>query len=119
MPLPFAGNNYYRIAIINNDGSFEYSNTILLKNDAKRLIHIYPNPVTDMLNISITTSTAEKYNYSVFDISGKLIINRYFDATEGTQTIKLPLNNIAAGTYLVKVSDAKGNIVAKQNILKQ
>lgn len=117
--LPFAGNNYYRIAIINNDGSIEYSNIILLKNEAKRLIHIYPNPVKDVVNINITTSSAEKYNYSVFDISGKLLINKYFDATQGTQTIKVPLNNVANGTYLVKVTDAKGNIVAKQNILKQ
>ncbi|WP_158638280.1 T9SS type A sorting domain-containing protein [Panacibacter ginsenosidivorans] len=117
--LPFAGNNYYRIAIINNDGSLEYSNVILLKNDAKRLIHIYPNPVKDVLNINITTFAAEKYNYSVFDISGRLLINKSFDATEGTQTIKVPLNNVAAGTYLVKITDAKGNIVAKQNVLKQ
>ncbi|MEP6844785.1 MAG: T9SS type A sorting domain-containing protein [Panacibacter sp.] len=117
--LPFAGNNYYRLAIMNSDGSVEYSNIILLKNEAKRLVHIYPNPVKDILNINITASIPSKYNFSAFDMSGKLLVNKYFDVAEGAQTFKVPLSNVAAGTYLIKVTDADGNVIAKQTILKQ
>ena len=117
--VPFAGNNFYRLAIVNNDGSVDYSNIINIGNESVRLIHIYPNPVKDILVVNITANTASKYQYSVYDVTGKIVRNSFFDAAQGEQTIKIPMSNVAAGNYYIKVTDAEGKVVAKQSIIKQ
>ena len=104
---------------MSNDGQVEYSNIILLKNEAKRLVYIYPNPVKDVLNINITTTIAARYNCLLYDVSGRLLFSKQYDVAEGTQTIKLPLAKLASGAYTFKLTDADGNVAARQNIIKQ
>ncbi|MEP7319124.1 MAG: T9SS type A sorting domain-containing protein, partial [Panacibacter sp.] len=116
---PFAGNNYYRLRITDNDGSAEYSNIILLKNEAKRLVYIYPNPVKDVLNVSITATTAARYNCYLYDVSGRMVTVKVYDVAEGTQTLHIPFGNMAKGAYVIKIVDADGNVAARQNIIKQ
>jgi len=116
---PFTGNNYYRLRVTDNDGSFDYSNIILLKKDAKRFVYIYPNPVKDLLTISITSVDAAKYNCFVYDVSGKLLASVIRNVAEGTQIINLPFNQIARGVYVVKVVDEDGNVIFRKNVIKQ
>jgi len=116
---PFAGNNYYRLRIVNNDGTFDYSNILLLKNDAKRLVYIYPNPVKDVLTIGVTSLNAARYNCLVYDISGKLLFSGTHQLAQGVQTISIPFNQIAAGVYVVKVADEDGNTIIRKNVVKQ
>jgi hypothetical protein len=116
---PFASNNYYRLAIINNDGSVQYSNIILLKNDAKRLVYVYPNPVKDLLTVSITATSAARYNCSVYDVSGRLLVSGVHDLALGMQTITVPFSKIIAGVYVIKIADAEGNVIARKNVIKQ
>jgi hypothetical protein len=116
---PFAGNNYYRLRIVNNDGTFDYSNIILLKNDAKRLVYIYPNPVKDVLTISVTSLNAARYNYLVYDASGKLLFSGKNQLAQGVQTIAIPFSRVAAGVYVVKVADETGNLIIRKNVVKQ
>ena len=116
---PFAGNNYYRLRVVNNDGSPEYSNIILLKNDAKRLVYVYPNPVKDILNISITVTVSARYNCYLYDVTGRVLISKVYDVAEGRQTLQMPFGRMAKGAYTIKVVDADGNTVTRQNIIKQ
>lgn len=116
---PFAGNNYYRLAIRDNDGGTQYSNIILLKNDAGRLAYIYPNPVRDLLNISITSKDAGRYNCNVYDISGKLVSTRVINVVEGSQSVSLPFSNFGSGAYIVKITDANREVILRQKLIKQ
>ena len=112
---PFAGNNYYRLAIRDNDGAIQYSNTILLKNDAGRLAYIYPNPVKDLLNINITATGAGRYTCNVYDMSGKLVSTRIIAVANGSQSVSLPFSNVGKGAYLVKITDATGEVILRQS----
>ncbi|HRI19626.1 MAG TPA: T9SS type A sorting domain-containing protein [Panacibacter sp.] len=116
---PFAGNNYYRLAIISNDGTIEYSNIILLKNEAKRLVYLYPNPVKDVLTVNITATLAARFNFLLYDVSGRLLFSKLYDVAEGSQNIQLPLSKLSSGAYTFKLTDQDGNTVTRQNIIKQ
>jgi len=61
-------------------------------------VHIYPNPTTDYINFDIT----ENVNISIFDISGKLVIEQYL--MEG-QNKKLFVGNLKSGIYIYHISD--------------
>src|SRR6185295_18915400 len=71
---PSQGNVYYRLKMVNIDGSFDYSNIIAMKLNCNRSeIVVYPNPVTDILNINITNAQDNETQASLFDNSGKLV----------------------------------------------
>ncbi|MDR0413132.1 MAG: family 16 glycosylhydrolase [Dysgonamonadaceae bacterium] len=72
-------------------------------------IKLYPNPVTDVLNISGAEHLAE---VSLFDISGKLAA-RYGDVKQA-----IDLSGLDKGFYTVRLTD-KNNRSRTQKILKQ
>ena len=49
---------------------------------------------------------------------GKKIVTKSVDIVVGNQTITLPMINVARGIYILKVIDSKGNVIAKQKIMK-
>ena len=91
--LPLIGNNFYRLKMIDIDGQFTYSNTILINNfNSKDKILIYPNPAKNIITIETSTngilniynckgekviSTITKNNFTTLDIS-KLPVGTYF-----------------------------------------
>lgn len=67
--------------------------------DSEKRFKLYPNPTNDMINLG-------KYQqYSVLDLSGKLLINSYGK--------KIDLTKIKQGIYLVKLNDTIYKIVKK------
>jgi len=98
---PQQGNIFYRLKMIDNNGKFEYSRIIALKLDCSRsAVLVYPNPVTDLLNINITNAH-EQTTASLFDNNGKLIYTGVL--SNGTNTINM--NKLAKGVYLLKLNN--------------
>lgn len=116
---PLTGENYYRLAIRDNDGSLQYSNVIVLNSTATNLAYVYPNPVKDLLNLHITAASASRYLVQVYDMAGRLLINRGYELNEGANRINMPVGNIQSGAYAIRVTDASGNTVLRQHIIKQ
>ncbi len=100
--FPLTGNNFYRLKMVDADGSFKYSNIVLLRvldNDV--LLSVFPNPVADKLNIAISNSAIiNKLQLQVFDNGGKLISQQSVTNSNG---ISLDVSRYAAGVYLLKI----------------
>jgi len=58
---------------------------------------IFPNPVTDQLNLS---GIAQKVDLSVYDASG----NQLFKAREVVCPVKIETSGLSSGLYLLKIS---------------
>lgn len=99
---PFAGNNFYRLKMIDADGKYKYSNVVLLRvlnNDVR--LSVFPNPAADKLNIAISSSTnIAQIQLNVFDNAGKLITQQSVTNNNG---ITLDVSQYAAGVYLLKI----------------
>ena len=95
---------FYRLKQIDLDGKFTYSKTIHLTQENKFSWTVYPNPaVTDtwlMLNLPATA----KVTIQVASLNGK-ILQAVDKGTllPGTYSLPLKLNNVAHGTYYVKL----------------
>lgn len=76
-------------------------------------IHVFPNPISDVLTIKSTSETPIE-KVLIFDLQGKLIHEHTPTNTENTIILHPNLN---AGTYLVKVETAVGNKVFKVVVL--
>jgi len=70
------------------------------------VISAYPNPVTDFLLLKIEASTLinlQPLYYQLFDINGKLLMNRNIESNETPVSMK----KLVPGTYILKVIEAQ------------
>ncbi|MBN2891353.1 MAG: T9SS type A sorting domain-containing protein [Bacteroidales bacterium] len=63
------------------------------------LIHFYPNPTADFLNINLENHP-EKANVQIFDVNGKLVLSQYIMETEN----QIDLTGFAKGVYLINLT---------------
>ncbi len=65
---------YYRLEIVNANGNIEYSEVRALRNDeSTTLVSLYPNPASDLINISLGQKIEGNITIDITDITGKLI----------------------------------------------
>jgi hypothetical protein len=104
---------YYRIKAVDIDGRYSLSAVVkvVLGNNVKSGIQIFPSPVKGNANISIASLNTENNNVMILDIAGKVQLQYNIAINKGMNV--LPLNNIntlTAGTYIVKVYSAGGQV---------
>ena len=99
---PQQGKTYFRLKLTDIDGKYEFSKIIALKLDCtKSSIFVYPNPVTDVLNINLTNSENKATTASLFDNSGRLIYTELLKS--GTNVINM--EKFAKGIYMLRVKN--------------
>jgi hypothetical protein len=92
------GVNYYRLKIINNDGSVKYSNTIVISNKQSLQTTVFPNPVIS----NITINHAKAFTGAVlrvFTVDGKLV--RTTPVQIGAVQTTLSASQLLKGNYLL------------------
>jgi len=68
-------------------------------------IEIYPNPATDILNVSISSNVAEPTEVTVFDQSGRKIQTAVM-SFDGYSPITLNISKLTRGFYLLSVRNS-------------
>ncbi len=114
---PEAGSNYYRLKVMDNDGRFTYSNTIVL-NWTGGKISLYPNPARDMVNITISGRQAQDIRIQLFTLSGQLLQEKVQNNVTNA-TIPVYRQNIKTGMYLIKITDTRTGSVTTEKVMFQ
>lgn len=94
---PSIGYNYYRIRQEDFNGDTDYSDireTILDPGVFADALKVFPNPTTDILNISPFIGT-----YAIMDLQGRVLQRAQLN---GTWT-EIPVSDFAQGTYLLEL----------------
>ncbi len=104
---PHYGINYYRLKMVDNDGSFTYSKTVAIDwtKPSSKQWSVYPNPVKDKLYISGNEDVAGKQAIQVLDISGKTILNTTINQLRNG----LSINGLPNGSYILDIKDKQAN----------
>jgi protocatechuate 3,4-dioxygenase beta subunit len=102
---------YYRLKVVDRNGSSSYSNTIAFKVDNnKPTIVIAPNPANSYFTVKITADKEADAVIKVVDITGRTIVTQKTTVLQGVNTISFNnLSNFSAGTYMV-------HVITNQNI---
>ena len=116
---PSVGKNYYRLQMIDRDGSYVYSEirTVNFKK-GQNILAIYPNPFNSEFTIEADFAQAGNARLELSDILGRVVAEQPLITEYGTQ--KITLNNfsdLANGTYVVRVF--AGNEVYFGKIVKR
>ena len=82
-------------------------------NGAIGLVNAYPNPSTDVVNLSIKLINASKnVTVEMVDFAGKTVYTSQLQNVLESST-KIPVSSLANGVYLIKVTTDSGMISKK------
>ncbi|KAA5534536.1 T9SS type A sorting domain-containing protein [Taibaiella lutea] len=100
---PFNSINYYRLILMNADGSRQYSNVVSaeVKNGNTFRLNVFPNPASTEVSVSVS-DVIGKGQVELTDITGRVLVSQ---SISNSTTISLSLNGLADGIYLVKYHD--------------
>jgi len=110
---------YYRLKIVDKDGAFTYSNIISLTiNEMNSPVIVYPNPVSDVLNLRISLATREHIHIRVIDMQGKVMYKETKLVRNGRDEININTKSWPAQSYSVVVTDSKNKILVSKKLIK-
>ena len=101
-PNPGTGDIYYRLRMVDRDGSYAFSQIRNLNFGNRTGPTIYPNPVSNMLSLA-NTNIGVIAKIELINASGRVV-----DTKEVPIPDKINIENLPAGTYIIKVTFADG-----------
>jgi hypothetical protein len=108
---PSLGENFYRLKIIEMDGSFSYSNIKVVRFDnGSNYVSIYPNPAKDIVNVLFQQVPQGNTQLQLKGINGQTL--QSFTIT-GLQSKELNVSTLANGIYELHIISDKINISQK------
>lgn len=104
------GTIFYKLKIIEVDGSFKYSNTIrLVFNYAAKSI-VSPSVISNgVMNVNLKTFTYK--SLELISINGTIILKK--DVTAQSGNITIPLGKLTAGIYMVRLIGNQNTVTQK------
>lgn len=101
--------NYFRLKVIDLDGSFAYSEVITVKSECYKegqisISEIFPNPATDKANFQLVVPfSEEQVSINIVSISGKMVQSNFQMLEEGANLFSINTERLAPGIYFVQV----------------
>lgn len=101
---------YYRLKLVNKDGSYSYSNTDVatLNCTPPNKLEVYPNPLktgaTTVLYNTSNTTEAGRATLTVIDIYGRKLLNESVTIIAGTNTVNVDCDQLPNGQYYIQLS---------------
>lgn len=75
----------------------------IVSNEKK--LTIYPNPVTDQLNVQFESSIAEETKIQIIDMQGMLVYQQILSSQSGLNYSTIPVVNLKNGLYLCRLQN--------------
>lgn len=105
---PAQGTNYYRLKMVDNDGSHAYSDIKSVVFSNSFAVSISPNPASTFINVTLSGSNGSS-RVMVSDINGKIVYNELTTAPK----LQISTSNFARGMYIVKVINGNETLTNK------
>lgn len=101
---PLQGVNYYRLRIVGKDNHAIYSNGISVKMATVHSITVYPNPVKQVLNISLLAKLQESYRLSLFSNTGQVVHEQLVKNVQQTTIQYYRSPQVKSGVYMLRIT---------------
>lgn len=108
---PLAGNNYYKLKMVDVDGQSSFSNIVVARLSKGPGPSIYPNPVIEnwVIDFSQTENEGTR-SIDLFDMSGR---KRFSLTSNDQENIHMNRDGLSSGMYVLKITSANGTSVYK------
>ncbi len=112
---------FYRLKMVDTDGTFKYSSVIVIRKDQKSIvgITISPNPIVTggMATVKFEANTRSAVEFKVVDMAGRVVLKQQNNVTEGINSIAITnLDRLQPGMYMLQMNDGNAVNVTKFTI---
>lgn len=104
---PTAGHNYYRLKILDLDGTYKYSEVralLFAKQNSAALVNMLPNPCTNSMTINYELPANGPVAITVNDAQGRVLASVEAYSQKGENSTVLNTSTYSSGIYFVNVN---------------
>ncbi|MBL7816310.1 MAG: T9SS type A sorting domain-containing protein [Saprospiraceae bacterium] len=114
---PQYGVIFYRLKIVENDGSWVYSpiRNVNFETLSKTNFKIYPNPATEILNVRFESNSTQNVDFELINAMGQIVYTYQMDSKQGSNHLFFRTANFPAGLYTLRIK--QGNVLTTENIV--
>jgi len=98
---------FYRLKLVNNNGSFSYSNIVRLLPIGKFSVSVYPNPAREYISIAINGTANKQTEIILFDALGGQVKS----ITTTNNNNRISVQNLTKGLYHIQIKQRDGEAV--------
>ena len=108
---PFAGQNYYRLEMVDVDGKRRFSKVINVTFDTKvNLVSVYPNPAkTSTVTLDLTLNNESDLVFEWTDIAGRTRLRSQQKVAQGNSQISVDVSVLESGLYFITTKNVANN----------
>lgn len=103
---------YYRLRIVDKDGSERFSNIIALSVVSKMTYTVFPNPFDKTLTVSVQTSEPETVSIFMTDLSGRIVYQSIL-SIDKSGIFEVSTENLPNGLFFIKIKGKNETVVQK------
>jgi hypothetical protein len=103
---------FYRLAMIDKDGSLQYSNIAAVNLTQQQHLQVYPNPAKDNVTVIFPNANESLQPVQLYSLQGVLVLQTHLNAQ--TQILNIPVKALPKGTYLLKVKGYATAVVVRE-----
>lgn len=103
---PNARLSHYRIRAIRSNGKEIFSQIVTINNKLSEItdFRVYPNPVANAANATVTMKSSAMSTIQILDASGRILSNRKMQLQKGNNQFAMDeLADLRSGTYIVRI----------------
>jgi photosystem II stability/assembly factor-like uncharacterized protein len=105
---------FYRLKIVDQDGSFKYSSIVSTQVNSKSEFNITTNPVKDQLKGNIMLNERQTVYMNIYDAGGRLVLRKSFIGERGNNAFTISeIQQVPKGIYMVEA------VVNKQRFIER
>ncbi len=113
----YNGTVYYRLAMVDRDGSVNYSKILTLSLQSNQNIRIYPTVIENNCLFVESAQSISGAKLELFNMNGSKVNEKDWNVLDGRQQVSVTSQgNLPAGAYIARLSDGR-TILAKQIII--
>lgn len=115
---PFPGISYYRLKIVGHDGKYIYSSIVQVAfSGDNQSLKLYPNPVSNVLKLTILTKKEAKLSIRINDLNGKVVLTKFFSANADVFQTDFNLAGLSRGLYYLSL-EQDGKLIKRTFVKK-
>lgn len=106
---------FYRLKIVENDGSFSYSpiRSVNFEFKSKTVFKVYPNPAADILNVQFDSESSQVIDFELINAIGQVVHTYKMDSKQGNNHLFFRSSNFPAGLYTLRIRQGREVISEK------
>ncbi|RYE19326.1 MAG: T9SS type A sorting domain-containing protein [Sphingobacteriales bacterium] len=109
--------SFYRVRINAGSNKFTYTNIVAFKAVSVTGVSVYPNPVREVMNVSISNKDAQQIKLTVVTVTGQVIYEKVHQNVLNSTLQYLRPATVKPGVYVLKINNLKTGEITTTKVM--